>query len=113
MLKEDFLEVDPLSGVLLCWQWGGKEWIKQLAKGCGADNGAGLGRVQSSPWVEEIGAGSWLVPGGHSAALELRITPQELSPGAVQEAQVGSPTLPSPVLQQNNSSADKKCHIPP
>lgn len=93
--------MDPLSGVLLCGLWGGKEWIKPLAKGCGgfacADNGSELGRVESCPWVEEIRGGSWLFPGGHAAALELRITAEMFSHGSagppgVQEAEAGSPT---------------------
>lgn len=89
----------PLSGVLLCWQWGGKEWIKDWEWDVGPF--PELGRVESCQGVQEIRVGSWLIPGGHAAALELRIAPQKLSPGSagppgVEEAGVGSP---KPVLQ--------------
>lgn len=99
MLKEDFRGGGSPQWGIIVWAVG-REGM-DLAMGCGAfacaDNGSELGRVESSQWVQEIRIGSWLFPGGHTAALELRITPQMFSHGSagppgVEEAEVGSPT---------------------
>lgn len=103
--------MDPLSGVLLCGLWAGKEWIKALAMGCGAfscaDNGSELGRVESWPWVEEIRGGSCLCPGGHTAALEMGITAHMFSHGSAGPTGVERQKLGHPHTAQSCPAAEQ------